>query len=111
MSEDVGKDGPQLELWRRKLKQAIDDRGIAYNALSEEAGYNTQYVSKMLKGRINPTVDKILRICEVAGIEASFLFVNDDASQQTQEIVNDAAGMTEESASLVARLIESARKK
>ncbi|UWQ93015.1 helix-turn-helix domain-containing protein [Rhodobacteraceae bacterium M382] len=110
MSETPDNIGLDHELWRKRLRQAIDDRGLGYKELSSSAGFNKEYVSKMLNGRINPTVDKILRICEVAGIEPSFLFLRDVGGQGIRETVKDAANLTEQDASLVARLIDSARK-
>ena len=111
MKKAGSKNKQELEPWRLRLRQALDARGLGYSAVSEEAGFNAEYVSKMLNGRINPTVDKILAICAVAGIEPSFLFLSDDANERTVRALSDAMELPEEDASLVARLLASARTK
>ncbi len=95
--------------WRSRLRQALDDRGLKYGPLSEDAGYNGEYVSKMLSGRINPTVDRILKICKVAGIEPGFIFGTGSNSDENREVVEAVSNLSEREASLVNRLLQSAR--
>ncbi len=99
----------KAEPWRLKLKEAIDVRRWNYNHLSIEAGFSKNYISKMLNGRINPTVDKIQRICEVADIEMSSLFGEPVDSDLVNEVVEKTAQLSEKEARLVVRLLENLR--
>ena len=112
MSENGGKthlcaDGG-IELWRQRLRQALDIRGLDYDEVSEAAGNNPEYVSKVLNGRFNPTVARIIRICEVANIDMAYLF-SDEPNADDRSVLDKAADLTEDDAKLVNRLISSAR--
>lgn len=101
----------QLDDWRATLRQFLDDRNLNYSEVSEEAGYNAEYVSKVLAGRINPTISRLLEICRVANIEPSQLFKKKAGFENlTASNLQQAAGLDEGHAKLVARLIESTRK-
>jgi transcriptional regulator with XRE-family HTH domain len=109
MSSQPTTDERKDEPWRRRLKQAIDDRGLSYKELSRDAGSNAEYVSKVLNGRINPTIDRILKICEVAAIEPSFLFATNLEPRDGNRVLEDVKDLSEREAKLVSRLIQSAR--
>ena len=102
-------DAQPEDAWRERLKQAIDDRRFSYKSLSLEAGFSSEYVSKMLKGRINPTVDKILMICRIANIDPVFLFSSTTSNIDMREVVDAVSSLSEREASLVSRLLQSAR--
>ncbi|MFY0310045.1 helix-turn-helix domain-containing protein [Leisingera sp. D0M16] len=97
-----------IELWRQRLRQALDIRGLDYDEVSEAAGNNPEYVSKVLNGRFNPTVARIIRICEVANIDMAYLF-SDEPDADDRSVLDKAADLTEDDAKLVSRLISSAR--
>ncbi|MDE4175772.1 helix-turn-helix transcriptional regulator [Phaeobacter sp. PT47_59] len=101
-------DGEDDDRWRKRLRQALDDRGLDYDEVSAAAGYNAEYVSKVLNGRFNPTVARVLRICEVAKIDMAYLFSGDPSADE-RSILEKAADLPEEDAQLVTRLIDSAR--
>lgn len=97
-----------VELWRQRLRQALDIRGLDYDEVSEAAGNNPEYVSKVLNGRFNPTVARIIRICEVANIDMAYLF-SDEPNADDRSVLDKAADLSEDDAKLVNRLISSAR--
>ncbi|KIC35751.1 helix-turn-helix domain-containing protein [Leisingera sp. ANG-M7] len=103
----AGDDG-KLELWRQRLREALDIRRLDYGEVSEAAGNNVEYVSKVLNGRFNPTVIRIMRICEVANIDMAFLFT-DEPHSVDRSVLSRAVDLTEDDAKLVSRLINSAR--
>lgn len=109
MERDPQIDAQPEDAWRERLKQAIDDRRLSYKALSEKAGFNGEYVSRMLNGRINPTVDKILTICRIANIDPVFLFSGTTSNKEMREVVEAAFTLSEREANLVSRLLQSAR--
>jgi len=100
--------GADTEVWRKRLRQALDDRGLDYGEVSVAAGNNDEYVSKILNGRFNPTVARILRICEVANIEMAYLF-SDSPSAGEREVILKSSDLTESDADLVSRLVASSR--
>ncbi|MFV1933205.1 helix-turn-helix domain-containing protein [Phaeobacter gallaeciensis] len=100
---DVG-----TEMWRKRLRQALDDRGLDYGEVSVAAGNNDEYVSKVLNGRFNPTVARILRICEVAKIDMAYLF-SDSPTDGEREVIQKSSSLTENDAELVSRLVASSR--
>lgn len=109
MKLDPKIDAQPEDAWRERLKQAIDDRRLSYKSLSEEAGFNGEYVSRMLNGRINPTVDKILTICRIANIDPVFLFSSTTPNREMREVVEAVSTLSEREAGLVSRLLQSAR--
>lgn len=90
------------------MRQALDIRGLDYCEVSEAAGNNAEYVSKVLNGRFNPTVVRIMRICEVAGIDMAHLF-SEEPDFVDRGVLNKASDLLEDDAKLVSRLINSAR--
>jgi transcriptional regulator with XRE-family HTH domain len=110
----VKKDQPtkngDAEPWRKRLRQALDDRGLDYDEISEAADCNREYVSKMLAGRFNPTVARLMKICEAAGVDMAYLF-SEEPNSEDRSIIEQASGLSEPDANLVNRLIKSARAK
>lgn len=98
----------KAERWRQRLRQALDIRGLDYGEISEAAGNNAEYVSKVLNGRFNPTVVRIMRICEAANIDMAYLF-SEETDSVDRSVLSKAAELTEDDAKLVSRLINSAR--
>ncbi|AHD01169.1 helix-turn-helix domain-containing protein [Leisingera methylohalidivorans] len=97
-----------VEVWRKRLRQALDDRNLDYDKVSLESDSGAEYVSRVLSGRFNPTVGKLMKICEVANIDMAWLF-SDDPSSESRSVVEKAADLSENDAELVSRLIKSAR--
>lgn len=97
------------ELWRTRLRVAIDARRWNYKQLSIEAGFSDAYVSKMLNGKINPTVDKIQKICQVAEINMSSLFAEDPNLNLVDSAAAHTSDLSEAEAQLLLRLLASKR--
>lgn len=98
----------EIELWRQRLREALDIRNLDYSEVSEAAGSNAEYISKVLNGRFTPTVSRIMRICEAANIDMAYLF-SEDPNSFDRNVLNKAVDLTENDARLVSRLINSAR--
>lgn len=98
------------EQWRKRLRQALDDRGLDYDEVSVAADCNAEYVSKMLAGRFNPTVARLMKICEAANIDMAYLF-SEEPSSEDRNVIEKTADLSDQDADLVNRLIKSARAK
>lgn len=100
----------EVELWRKRLRQALEVRGLDFDEVSEDADCNREYVSKMLAGRFNPTVARLMRICDAGNIDMAYLF-SDEPSDEERNVLDKATNLSEGDAELVNRLIKSARTK
>lgn len=98
------------EQWRVRLRQALDDRGLDYDEVSTAADCNPEYVSKMLAGRFNPTVARLMKICEAGNIDMAYLF-SEEPNSEDRDVIERTADLSEQDAKLVGRLIKSARSK
>ena len=97
------------ELWRERLRLAIKVRGLDFEDLSLASGSSQQYLSKVLKGRFNPTVQRLQKICDTAGIDIAYLFSGGDDRTSTEDLLSKAADLSEAEGELVRRLLESAK--
>jgi len=97
------------ELWRGRLRLAIKARGLDFDELSEASGNSPQYLSKVLKGRFNPTVQRLQKVCDTAGIDIAYLFSADGDQVSTAALISKAADLSEAEGELVRRLLESAK--
>ncbi|WP_238705029.1 helix-turn-helix domain-containing protein [Parasedimentitalea marina] len=98
----------EVELWRKRLRQALEVRGLDFDEVSEAADCNREYVSKMLAGRFNPTVARLMRICDAGKIDMAYLF-SEEPSEEERNVLEKAANLSKDDAELVSRLIKSAR--
>lgn len=95
------------DTWRRRLELAIEDRRLVPSQVSEQAGFHRQYLSKVVRGELNPTVERLERICEAVGIRISYLFVEAEAS--TGDPVEKLKNLPEEEAQRLVRLLASSK--
>lgn len=98
----------EMERWRAKMSQAINDRGHDLEILSEECGFNREYIRKMLRGNINPTLSRILLICKTIAINPAWIFSDGD-EDLASSVIEETRTLAERDAQLVNRLISSAR--
>lgn len=98
-----------LEPWLIRLREVIDSSRIPYKKVSIGAECSPDYVSKVLNGKINPTVDRLLRVISYVGGDPAYVFSGRPVNDRTRRVLDAAAELTENEALLAARLIESAR--
>lgn len=58
----------------RRLRQLRLDRGLSQAALSEGAGITPEYVSRLERGLVNPSMAVLARVAESLGVEVRELF-------------------------------------
>ena len=56
------------------IRKILDERGLKQCAVAEKAGYTKQQFNAMLNGRRLVTVDDIMAITDVLGVDANVLF-------------------------------------
>lgn len=109
MTDKIPATERKKEAWRLRLRQALDDRQLDYSVVSAEAGYNEAYVSKIFQGVLNPTVDRVLKICDVAKIAPAYLF--SDNARIAGQVLPKVEGLSEADAQRLERLVASSVKK
>jgi len=53
-----------------ELRKARQKAGLTQEALAAKAKVSREYVSKLEHGRQSPTVEMLIRICKVLGVQA-----------------------------------------
>lgn len=57
----------------KKIKKARNEKGLKQVDVSVDAGINSSYYSKIERGEVNPSLEKIYRIAKSLGIKSSDL--------------------------------------
>lgn len=61
-----------------RLSELMDDKNLSSCELARIIGVKDTTVLRWRKGQINPTVDKLLLLCEYFGVTADFLLGLED---------------------------------
>lgn len=75
------------EPWRIRLASAIEERGTTMRAVSVAAGLNPGYVHSILYGGREPTLDRLLAVCQALGVSLSFLIYGSNTSPAAEEVL------------------------
>ena len=59
----------------KKIKKARNEKGLKQVDVAVDAGINSSYYSKIERGEVNPSLDKIYRIAKSLGIKSSNLIL------------------------------------
>ena len=62
------------ENFSQNLKKLRQERGLKREELSLMLGFDNSYISKVEKGKVNITIDRIEKIATILEIPAEFLF-------------------------------------
>ncbi len=65
--------------WRDRLRQAIKASGKSMREVSLAAGAAAGYVHGMLEADKDPTIDKLLAVCDAVPVSAIFVLYGVDA--------------------------------
>ena len=68
MSQDL------REIFSQNLKNIRQERGLKREELSLILGFDNSYISKVEKGKVNITIDRIEKIAKILEIPAEKLF-------------------------------------
>ena len=75
---------------RERLRACIERSTFSMNSLSKELGFPTSYVSRVLTAKINnPSVDRILAICNALRIDIRWLLTGISSSSEIETIMED----------------------
>lgn len=93
--------------WRDRLREELRAKGVRITKLSEELGFNRDYISKVLNKREHePLLENVRRICDGAGIDFSALFKDAARDEREADILRRLATLTDDDLTRVGRLID-----
>lgn len=74
--------------WRTRLLAAIQASGKSQREVSLAAGMGAGYVNSLFKDSKDPTVENLMKVCEVAGVSLSYVLYGYQMTAETEEILN-----------------------
>lgn len=73
----LGNVPPMSDLWKKRLKQALDDKGLTMKAASLAAGKGETFVRDMLERDRAPSIENFIALARIVGRPASYLLGED----------------------------------
>lgn len=67
----------------RRIRTLREQKGWRQEDIQEETGFSSRYLGRIERGTVNPTLDTLLRLCEIFEVELSELFSFIDAGKET----------------------------
>lgn len=92
--------------WRKNLRTALRVRDISLADASIRCGFNHEYMSKVLGG-LNPTIDRLLYICDRCDIPADEVFSRTNSAREADKIVEALSTMNADELALAQRILAS----
>lgn len=74
-------------MWRQRLRTALDDSGKSKRAVSLGINAGPGYVHSILNEGKDPTVNKLLALCEELGVSASWVLYGLEVRPEDQEVL------------------------
>jgi len=56
-----------------RIKKAREEKGISQKAFSEHGGWFQSEVSRWERGKRNPDVNSVIKICKVLGVTSDYI--------------------------------------
>lgn len=73
--------------WRIRLRDAIKASGMSDRDVSLSAGFGAGYIHSILGEGKDPTVGKLMGVCEVIGASPTFILYGIDVSQEDADVI------------------------
>lgn len=96
----------QLELFRQRLARRIEQEGYSYRNFSLSLGKSSNYISSILSGESNPSVDMLLEICDALCINVGDLFGDSGDSIELMELVPKLRGLSSAELAFFCRFVD-----
>ncbi|WP_238368262.1 hypothetical protein [Mesobacterium pallidum] len=75
-----------LDALRKRMTDALNERGISYRAASLAAGLPAGYVHSMLTSDHEPQLGRLARVCSQNGISLPYVLFGVDLSPKMREL-------------------------
>jgi transcriptional regulator with XRE-family HTH domain len=93
--------------YREQLAKYCNRPGYSRSGVGLKAGYNKNYVSDVISGKITPTAEALEALAGALDIPLAVLLFGDDTDQVTREIVSKMKDVDEHGQRAVNALVDS----
>jgi transcriptional regulator with XRE-family HTH domain len=93
--------------WRGRLAAALEKSGRSMRAVSIAAGVGPNYLHGILRDRKEPTIERLIRICNVLNVSLTFVILGIELTQAQERLLLLLAGIPDEQKKLLLELAES----
>lgn len=76
------------EAWRRRLEDAIKDKGRTKRDISLKVGKGAGYVHSILSEGKDPTIENLIAVCQELGVSLTWIVYGFEISPQTERILS-----------------------
>lgn len=73
--------------WRDRLAKAIEERGETMRSVSLKAGLGANYVHGILKDEKDPTVERLLAICQALNVSPAYILLGSETTPEVEAIL------------------------
>lgn len=73
--------------WRERLQEAVDKHDMSKRAISLAAKAGAGYVHSILSEGKDPTVEKLMAVCDVIGVSPTYILYGVDVSAEDAELL------------------------
>lgn len=80
--------GRVMSEFRDEVSRQLEDQAVQQKELAYRAGFKPSYLSRVLSGRHNVTLDTFLRIAEAIGLNVQISYLKDSRRKSVKIIVN-----------------------
>lgn len=75
------------ETWRDRLGAALTEKGLSMRKVSLDSDLGAGYVFSILKEGKEPTIENLVRVCDVVGVPLGRIIFGDGASAERDELL------------------------
>ncbi|MCA0905151.1 helix-turn-helix domain-containing protein [Ruegeria marisrubri] len=76
-----------MTMYREQLEKYCGRKGYSKSGVGLSAGYNKNYVSDIISGKITPTAEALEALAEALNVPLAVLLFGDETDEVTREIV------------------------
>ena len=73
--------------WKIRLKDAASASGMSLRAISLNAGKSPGYMHSILVEGKDPTIDNLIKVCDVLSISLSYILYGVDITPESEEVL------------------------
>ena len=74
--------------WRTRLKIYIAEHDIKITHLSEQLGFNRDYIGRLLKPNSNPQLSNLEKICAAMGVSFVYIYSGNQKDNVLEELID-----------------------
>lgn len=93
--------------WRARLNAAVEASGKSMRAISLDAGAAPGYVHSILKEDKEPTIGKLVKVAESAGVSLSYILYGYEMTATEEDLLKIFSNLSEEQKSAFLQLARS----